>query len=166
MGKLDDARKQAEEMMQQAMAQGQAQGGQYAAANIAAAQAESNAVKAEAAALDKNDPMFAPIEGVSYDEYVALAVKMQPAGTDTAKQLEIAQAVQAQVRVECQAGGMVLAASGQFLFHPVFQLARKKVRNVGAESSVRGSQESRPRAVAHEGTPLHQVDERRGDIGR
>jgi hypothetical protein len=92
MGKLDDARKQAEEMMQQAMAQGQAQGGQYAAANIAAAQAESNAVKAEAAALDKNDPMFAPIEGVSYDDYVALAVKMQPAGTDTAKQLEIAKA--------------------------------------------------------------------------
>jgi hypothetical protein len=92
MGKLDDARKQAEEMMQQAMTQGQAQGGQYAAANIAAAQAESAAVKNEAAALDKNDPMFAPIEGVSYDDYVALCVKMQPAGTDTAKQLEIAKA--------------------------------------------------------------------------
>lgn len=92
MGKLDDARKQAEEMMQQAMTQGQAQGGQYAAANIAAAQAESAAVKNEAAALDKNDPMFAAIEGVSYDDYVALCVKMQPAGTDTAKQLEIAKA--------------------------------------------------------------------------
>jgi len=92
MGKLDDARKQAEEMMQQAMTQGQAQGGAYAAANIAAAQAESAAVKNEAAALDKNDPMFAPIEGVSYDDYVALCVKMQPAGTDTAKQLEIAKA--------------------------------------------------------------------------
>lgn len=92
MGKLDDARKQAEEMMQQAMTQGQAQGGQYAAANIAAAQAESAAVKQEAAALDKNDPMFAPIEGVSYDDYVALCVKMQPAGTDAAKQLEIAKA--------------------------------------------------------------------------
>lgn len=92
MGKLDDARKQAEEMMQQAMTQGQAQGGGFAAANIAAAQAESAAVKNEAAALDKNDPMFAPIEGVSYDDYVALCVKMQPAGTDTAKQLEIAKA--------------------------------------------------------------------------
>jgi hypothetical protein len=92
MGKLDDAKKQAEEMMQQAMTQGQAQGGQYAAANIAAAQAESAAVKNEAAALDKNDPMFAPIEGVSYDDYVALCVKMQPAGTDSAKQLEIAKA--------------------------------------------------------------------------
>ena len=92
MGKLDDARKQAEEMMQQAMTQGQAQGGAYAAANIAQAQAESAAVKNEAAALDKNDPMFAPIEGVSYDDYVALCVKMQPAGTDTAKQLEIAKA--------------------------------------------------------------------------
>ena len=92
MGKLDDARKQAEEMMQQAMTQGQAQGGQYAAMNIASAQAETANLKNEAAALDKNDPMFAPIEGVSYDDYVALCVKMQPAGTDTAKQLEIAKA--------------------------------------------------------------------------
>ena len=92
MGKLDDARKQAEEMMQQAMTQGQAQGGQYAAAGIAQGQAEAAAVKNEAAALDKNDPMFAPIEGVAYDAYVALCVKMQPAGTDTAKQLEIAKA--------------------------------------------------------------------------
>ena len=93
MGKLDDARKQAEEMMQQAMTQGQAQGGQYAAAGIAQGQAEAAAVKNEAAALDtKNDPMFAPIEGVAYDDYVALCVKMQPAGTDTAKQLEIAKA--------------------------------------------------------------------------
>ena len=92
MGKLDDARKQAEEMMQQAMTQGQAQGGQYAGANIAAAQAEAAAVKNEAAALDKNDPMFAPIEGVGYDDYVALCVKMQPAGADTAMQLEIAKA--------------------------------------------------------------------------
>jgi len=92
MGKLDDARKQAEEMMQQAMTQGQAAGGQYAAANIAQAQGEAAAVKYEAAALDKNDPMFAPIEGVAYDDYVALCVKMQPAGTDTAKQLEIAKA--------------------------------------------------------------------------
>jgi len=90
MGKLDDAKKQAEAMMQQAMTQGQAQGGQYAATNIAAAQAESANLKNEAAALDKSDPMFAPIEGVSYDDYVALCVKMQPAGTDTAKQLEIA----------------------------------------------------------------------------
>jgi len=86
MGALEDAQKQADEMMKQAMAQG----GQYAAANIAVGQAESAAVKQEAAELDLNDPAFAPIEGVSYDDYVALCVKMQPAGADAAKQEEIA----------------------------------------------------------------------------
>ena len=90
MGALEDAKKQAEEAVQAAMRQGQMQGGAYANANIAAAQAESAAVKNEAAAISKDDPMFAPIEGVAYDDYVALCVKMQPAGADTAKQLEIA----------------------------------------------------------------------------
>jgi hypothetical protein len=93
MGKLDDARKAAEAAMQQAMQQGQAAGGGYAAQNIAQAQAESLNVKNEAAALDTAiDPAFAPIEGVSYDDYVKLCVKMQPAGADTAKQYEIAAA--------------------------------------------------------------------------
>ena len=92
MGALEDAKKQAEEAVQAAMRQGQMQGGAYANANIAAAQAETAAVKNEAAAISKDDPMFAPIEGVAYDDYVALCVKMQPAGADTAKQLEIAKA--------------------------------------------------------------------------
>ncbi len=60
---------------------------------MAAAQAETNAVKSQAAAIDvDNDPAFAPIEGVAYKDYVALCIKMQPAGTDEAKQLEIAKA--------------------------------------------------------------------------
>jgi len=92
MGALEDAKKQAEEAVQAAMQQAQMQGGAYANANIAAAQAESAAVKNEAASIPKDDPMFAPIEGVSYDDYVALCVKMQPAGTDAAKLLEIAKA--------------------------------------------------------------------------
>lgn len=92
MGALEDAKKQAEEAVQAAMRQGQMQGGAYANANIAAAQAETAAVKNEAAAISKDDPMFAPIEGVAYDDYVALCVKMQPAGADSAKQLEIAKA--------------------------------------------------------------------------
>ena len=91
MGKLDDARKQAEQMVQQAMQQGQAQGA-YTAANIAAAQGEVGALESEAQAIAPDDAMFAPIEGVGYDDYVKLCVKMQPAGTDTAKQLEIAKA--------------------------------------------------------------------------
>ena len=90
MGALEDAEKQAEEMMKQAMAQGQAQGGAFANPNIAAAQAEVAAIRQETAELDLNDPAFAPIEGVSYDDYVALCVKMQPAGADAAKQEEIA----------------------------------------------------------------------------
>ncbi len=92
MGALEDAKKQAEAAVQAAMQQGQAQGGAYANMNIAAAQAESNAVKSEAAAIPKDDPMFEAIDGVSYDDYVALCIKMQPAGADTAKQLEIAKA--------------------------------------------------------------------------
>jgi len=92
MGALEDAKKQAEEAVQAAMRQGQMQGGAYANANIAQAQAESAAVKNEAAAISKDDPMFAPIEGVAYDDYIAICVKMQPAGADTAKQLEIAKA--------------------------------------------------------------------------
>ena len=92
MGALEDAKKQAEEAVQAAMRQGQMQGGAYANANIAAAQAETAAVKNEAAAISKDDPMFAPIEGVAYDDYIAICVKMQPAGADTAKQLEIAKA--------------------------------------------------------------------------
>ena len=92
MGALEDAKKQAEEAVQAAMRQGQMQGGAYANANIAAAQAETAAVKNQAAAISKDDPMFAPIEGVAYDDYIAICVKMQPAGADTAKQLEIAKA--------------------------------------------------------------------------
>lgn len=88
MGKLDDARKQAEAMMQQAVQKG----GAFAAPGIAAAQADVAAIRGEAQAVDKDDPMFEPIEGVAYDEYVALCVKMQPAGADSAKQLEIAKA--------------------------------------------------------------------------
>ena len=79
-------------MMQQAMQQGETHGGAFAAANIAAAQRDVAAKKDEAQGVDADDPMFAPIEGVSYDDYVTLCVKMQPAGTDTAKQLEIAKA--------------------------------------------------------------------------
>jgi hypothetical protein len=92
MGAIEDAKKQAEEAVQAAMRQGQMQGGAYANANIATGMAESAAVKNEAAALSKDDPMFAAIDGVSYDDYIALCVKMQPAGADSAKQLEIAKA--------------------------------------------------------------------------
>ena len=92
MGALEDAKKQAEEAVQAAMRQGQMQGGAYANANIAAAQAETAAVKNEAAAISKDDPMFAPIEGVADDAYIATCVKTEPAGADTAKQLEIAKA--------------------------------------------------------------------------
>jgi len=88
MGKLDDARKQAEAMMQEALQQGSA----FTAPNIAAAQADVAAIRGEAQAVDRDDPVFEPIDGVTYDEYVALCVKMQPAGADSAKQLEIAQA--------------------------------------------------------------------------
>jgi hypothetical protein len=89
MGALEDAQKQAEEMMKQMQQQAGMSGA--GAANLAAAQAETDALKQQAAELDtKNDPAFAPIEGVAYDQYVALCVKMQPAGTDTAKQEEIA----------------------------------------------------------------------------
>jgi hypothetical protein len=92
VGALEDAQKQAEEAVQAAMRQGQAQGGAYAAANIAQGLGETAAVKDAANAIPKDDPMFAPIEGVAYDDYIALCVKMQPAGADTAKQLEIAKA--------------------------------------------------------------------------
>lgn len=92
MGALEDAKKQAEEMVQKAMQQHQDAGGQFANPNFAAAQAEVDAVRGEAANLDTNDPMFAPVDGFSYDDYIALCVKMQPAGLDTAKQEEIAAA--------------------------------------------------------------------------
>jgi hypothetical protein len=89
-----DAKKQADDAMQQAMGAAAAQGGAgWANQQMAAAQAESHAVKSEAAAIDvDNDPDFAPLEGVSYREYVAVAIKMSAAGTDTAKQYEIAAA--------------------------------------------------------------------------
>jgi hypothetical protein len=90
LGALEDARKQAEELVQQTMKQAQAQGGGFANANIAAAQAESAAAKQDAAGMDTSGPEFQPVEGVTYEQYVALCVKMQPAGTDTAKQTEIA----------------------------------------------------------------------------
>ena len=94
MGMFKDAKKQADDAMQQAMSQAGAQGGAgWANQQMAAAQAESNAVKSDAAAIDvDNDPDFAPLEGVSYKEYLALCLKMQPAGADTAKQAEIAKA--------------------------------------------------------------------------
>ena len=94
MGMFKDAMKQADDAMQQAMQQAGAQGGAgWANQQMAAAQAESNAVKSEAAAIDvENDPDFAPIEGVAYQDYVALCIKMAAAGTDTAKQFEIAAA--------------------------------------------------------------------------
>jgi hypothetical protein len=89
-----DAKKQADDAMQQAMSQAGAQGGAgWANQQMAAAQAETHAVKSDAAAIDvDNDPDFAPIEGVAYKDYLALCLKMQPAGQDTAKQLEIAKA--------------------------------------------------------------------------
>jgi hypothetical protein len=94
MGIFKDAKKQADDAMQAAMGQAGAQGGAgWANQNLAAAQAETNAVKSEAAAIDvDNDPAFAPIEGVAYKDYIALCIKMQPAGADEAKQLEIAKA--------------------------------------------------------------------------
>jgi hypothetical protein len=94
MGLFKDAKKQADDAMQQAMGDVGAQGGAgWANQAMAAGQAEANAVKSEAAAIDvDNDPAFAPIEGVSYKDYIALCIKMQPAGTDEAKQLEIAKA--------------------------------------------------------------------------
>jgi hypothetical protein len=92
MGALEDAKKQAEEAVQAAMRQGQMQGGGYANAAMATGLGEAAAVKNEAAAIPKDDPMFAAIDGVSYDDYVALCVKMQPAGADSGKQLEIAKA--------------------------------------------------------------------------
>ena len=94
MGMFKDAKKQADDAMQQAMGQAGAQGGAgWANQQMAAAQAETNAVKSEAAAIDvENDPDFAPLEGVSYTEYLSLCKKIQVAGTDTAKQLEIAAA--------------------------------------------------------------------------
>ena len=94
MGMFKDAKKQADDAMQQAMSQAGAQGGAgWANQQMAAAQAESNAVKSDAAAIDvDNDPDFAPIEGVAYKDYLALCLKMQPAGQDTAKQIEIAKA--------------------------------------------------------------------------
>ena len=90
MGAIEDAKKAAEEAVQAAMQQAQAAGGGFANNNIAAAQAESAAAKAGSENMDMNDPIFAPVDGVSYDDYVALCVKMQPAGADTAKQTEIA----------------------------------------------------------------------------
>jgi ethanolamine utilization protein EutQ (cupin superfamily) len=90
MGAIEDAKKQAEAAVQAAMQQAQAQGGGFANMNIGAAQAESAMAKKQSADMDPNDPVFAPIEGVTYDQYVKLCVKMQPAGTDTAKQEEIA----------------------------------------------------------------------------
>jgi len=94
MGMFKDAKKQADDAMQQAMGQAGAQGGAgWANQQMAAAQAETNAVKSDAAAIDvDNDPDFAPIEGVAYKDYLALCLKMQPAGQDTAKQIEIAKA--------------------------------------------------------------------------
>jgi len=94
MGMFKDAKKQADDAMQQAMSQAGAQGGAgWANQQMAAAQAETNAVKSDAAAIDvDNDPDFAPIEGVAYKDYLALCLKMQPAGQDTAKQIEIAKA--------------------------------------------------------------------------
>ena len=90
MGAIEDAKKAAEEAVQAAMQQAQAQGGAFANMNIGAAQAESAMAKQQSADIDPNDPVFAAIEGVTYDQYVQLCKKMQPAGADTAKQQEIA----------------------------------------------------------------------------
>jgi hypothetical protein len=90
MGAIEDAQKAAQEAVSKAMAQ--AGNNPAALNNLAAAQAETDAAKAGSAAMDTNGPDFQPIDGVSYDDYVALAVKMQPAGTDNAKILEIAKA--------------------------------------------------------------------------
>ena len=90
MGAIEDAQKAAQEAVSKAMAQ--AGNNPAALNNLAAAQAESDAAKASSANMDTSGPEFQPVDGVSYDDYIALAVKMQPAGTDTAKQLEIAKA--------------------------------------------------------------------------
>ena len=90
MGALEDAQKQAQDAVAQAMAQ--AGNNPAALANMAAAQADADAAKAGAASIDTSGPEFQPIDGVSYDDYIALCVKMQPAGTDTAKMVEIAKA--------------------------------------------------------------------------
>jgi len=90
VGAIEDAKKQAEEMMAQFQQQATAQGGGYAAANIAVGTAESDALKQQAMAMDTSGPEFQPIEGVTYDQYVQLCVKLQPAGTDAAKLQELA----------------------------------------------------------------------------
>jgi hypothetical protein len=94
MGIFKDAKNQANDAMKQAMdAAGAAGGAGWANQAMAAGQAETQAVRSEAEAIDvDNDPAFAPIEGVSYKDYVALCVKIAPAGTDEAKQIEIAKA--------------------------------------------------------------------------
>jgi len=94
MGIFKDAKKQADDAMQQAMGNAAAQGGAgWANQAMATGQAEAAAVRSEAEAIDvDNDPAFAPIEGVSYRDYVALCIKIAPAGTDEAKQIEIAKA--------------------------------------------------------------------------
>ncbi|MEX2255433.1 MAG: hypothetical protein WEC34_08340 [Acidimicrobiia bacterium] len=94
MGIFEDAKKQADDAMQQAMGNAAAQGGAgWANQAMATGQAEAAAVRSEAEAIDvDNDPAFAPIEGVSYRDYVALCIKIAPAGTDEAKQIEIAKA--------------------------------------------------------------------------
>jgi hypothetical protein len=94
MGIFKDAKKQADDAMQQAMGNVEAQGGAgWANQAMATGQAAAAAVRSEAEAIDvDNDPAFAPIEGVSYRDYVALCIKIAPAGTDEAKQIEIAKA--------------------------------------------------------------------------
>jgi len=88
MGAAEDAMKQAEEAMKQAQAL--AKDNPYAQAAYAEAQGVADARHAQAAELDPNAPEFQPIDGVSYDDYVKLCVNLQPAGTDTAKQEELA----------------------------------------------------------------------------
>lgn len=88
MGAIEDAQKEAEERMKQAMAA--AGNNPYAQAAQAEAQGVADARHAQAAELDPNAPEFQPIDGVSYDDYVKLCVKLQPAGTDPAKHEELA----------------------------------------------------------------------------
>jgi hypothetical protein len=74
------------------MAQAAQRGGVFGKMSYGAGQAEAAAVEANADAMEATGPAFEPIEGVTWDRYIDLCILMAPAGTDTAKHQEIAEA--------------------------------------------------------------------------
>src|SRR5205823_626616 len=83
----------------------------------------------------------------------------------SAERCAVLQAALRQLLRKGQRRRMAIAFVGQLDNHLVFKLPLEHLRDVGAERSVRWTEKAGAGAIADEWPALHQIDERRRDVG-